>query len=84
MGKLHLTLPLSHTTHGKKSALPVVCQFFHNISIMTSILHGNEEDMLEDVSWEIECRSQELQWTSAQGRPRLVRDGETFGAWKSH
>ena len=45
MGKLHLTLPLSHTTHGKKSALPVVCQFFHNISIMTSILHDNEEDI---------------------------------------
>ena len=79
---LHFNFLIPHME--RKSALPVVCQFFHNISIMTSILHDNGEDMLEDVSWEIQCRSQELQWTSAQGRPRLVRDGETFGAWKSH
>ena len=50
MGKMHFTLQLSHTTHGKKSALPVVRQFVHNINTMTSILHDNEEDMLEDVS----------------------------------
>ena len=45
MGKLHFTLQLSHTTHGKKSASPVVRQFVHNINTMISILHDNEEDI---------------------------------------
>ena len=64
-------------------------QLFVNFFITLALWHQYCMTMrrtcwLEDVSWEIQCRSQELQWTSAQGRPRLVRDGETFGAWKSH